>query len=81
MRQLISGKTYKVTGPCTFDENFTWLYEPDTLTIYTIANDTGEYGYKRVGDTTAMGFKLTEELFQQWASECSMVESLYVVED
>lgn len=58
-----------ITGVYKKDANFTTVYTEDT--IYTIARNTGEWSYRKIGDWLACGGKLTPEIFQEWKAECT----------
>ena len=58
----------KIKGKYETDQNFTTVYCDNT--VYTIARNTGEWGCIKVGETTAMGQILTQEVYSKWASEC-----------
>lgn len=45
------------------DENFTHAFVGDT--IYTIANNSGEWGRIRVGETTHWGMVLTKDCYEK----------------
>ena len=51
------------------DQNFTTIYTEDSL--YTVARNTGEWSYRKMGNWLACGGKLTPELFQEWKAECT----------
>lgn len=61
----------KITGKFKKDSNFITVYCDNT--IYTIARNTDNWGYVKVGERTAMGQILTQEAFDKWASECTEV--------
>ena len=58
----------KITGRYKQDDNFTTVYCDNT--IYTIANNTGYWASKSVGDRTNIGKIITQEVYDKWASEC-----------
>ena len=58
----------KITGKYKKDDNFTTVYYDNT--IYTIARNTGNWGSVTVGQMTAIGQILTQEVYDKWASEC-----------
>ena len=58
----------KIKGKYETDQNFTTVYCDNT--IYTIARNTGDWGSVAVGQRTAMGQILTQEVYDKWASEC-----------
>ena len=58
----------KIKGKYKTDQNFTTVYCDDT--IYTIARNTGDWGSVEVGQTTATGHIITQEIYDRWASEC-----------
>lgn len=59
----------KIYGRYKTDENFTTVYSNNT--VYTIARGTGDWGSISVGERTAMGQILTQEVYDKWASECT----------
>ena len=61
----------KITGRFEKDSNFTIVYCDNT--VYTIARNTGDWACVKVGERTAMGYILTQETFDKWASECTEV--------
>ena len=58
----------RITGKYEFDANFITVYTEDTM--YTIARNSGDGGYIKVGDKTASGLVITQELFDSWKEEC-----------
>ena len=54
-----------ITGIYFSDNNFTYVFTGDR--IYTIANNTGEWGYISVGDTTHWGMVLDEDSYRKLA--------------
>lgn len=58
----------KITGKFEKDDSFTTIYCNNV--IYTIARHTGDWGSVAVGQMTATGHILTQEIYDKWASEC-----------
>ena len=61
----------KITGRYTKDENFTTVYTDNK--IYTIARNTGEWGYLKVGERSYMGQILDQATYDRWAAEAEKV--------
>jgi len=57
----------KITGKFKKDQNFITVFANNT--VYTIARNTGDWGFRKVGDYTGYG-KLTQEIYDKWVSEC-----------
>lgn len=58
----------KVFGRYETDTNFTTVYCDNT--IYTIARSTGDWSCVGVGQRTATGHILTQEVYDEWKSTC-----------
>lgn len=58
-----------ITGMYKTDENFTTIYADNR--IYTIARNTGDWGFVGVGERTAMGPVLDQATYDKWVAECS----------
>ncbi len=58
-----------IKGKFKKDENFITVYTEDTL--YTIARNTEEWGFRKVGEELACGGILTPETFEKWKLECT----------
>ena len=61
----------KITGSFKKDSNFTTIYCNNV--IYTIARNTGDWSCIKVGERTATGHILTQEIYDKWVSECTEV--------
>ena len=55
----------EITGGFFGDGNFTYVFTGNR--IYTIANNTGEWAYISVGDTTHWGMVLDENSYRKMA--------------
>ena len=60
-----------ICGKYSVDSNFVTVYTNEGR-LYTIARNTGDYGYVEIG-TYMMGHKLTWELFDRLQSTCRRV--------
>lgn len=63
MKELIHGSYME-------DENFITVFTDDTM--YQIAQNSGEWAYRKVGSVLANGVRLTKDLFDSWKEECEM---------
>lgn len=57
-----------ITGKYERDSNFTTVYTDDVM--YTIVRKTGEWGFLKIGDTSATGHVLTQKRFEELKSSC-----------
>ncbi len=59
----------KIQGKYKTDSNFTEVYCDNK--IYVIARNTGDWACTSVGEYTATGHLLTQEIYNSWLAECT----------
>lgn len=70
MATCIIKERKELTGKYTKDQNFITVFpdsEPNTM--YTIARNTGDWNFIKVGQSCAYG-EITQSQFDKWKSEC-----------
>lgn len=60
-----------VKGKYKKDMGFIYVYSDNT--VYTISTYDGDWSCRKVGELTAMGQRITQEVYDCWKSECKQV--------
>ena len=68
-----------ITGLYKSDSNFITVYSDNR--IYTIAKNSDEWGCVAVGEQTASGHILSQEIYDKWKSSCNKTGIFVLKED
>lgn len=71
--------TKKINGIYKTDNNFITVYADNRM--YTIARSTGDWASVAVGQRMANGFVFTQEIYDQWSSECTQMGTFEIEGD